>query len=158
MNDSMMPDWMKKKKEQEDLASAKEEARRQRDLAVSNLIELKSPEFWKRLKEQLAIAVEFLPGLNLSGQITDAVGSVRVSMSKAGVFANQTYTDLALHPGHIHCTTLNGGVYDLNFAGYSDTEICVIEGNTYTPPLNPEEAAKLILEKMMAIIRRQDQV
>jgi hypothetical protein len=155
MNDTLMPEWMKKKQEQVELENAKQEAIRQRDLAVASLIQLKSPDFWKRLKEQLGIAVEFLPKLGLQGQITDTFESVRVSMSRPGAYPNQTYTDLSLQPRSIHCTTLNGGAYELNFSTHSDTEICVVQSNTYTPPLNPEEAAKLILEKMMEIIRKQ---
>jgi len=155
MNDLMMPEWMKKKQEQTELAEANREAAKQREIAAHTLIQLKAPDFWRRLKEQLAIAVEFLPKLNLEGQITDMFGSLRVSMRCPGVFPNQTYTDLSLQPRSIHCTTLNGGSYDLIFSTYSDTEICVLEGNTYTPPLNPEEATKLILEKMMGIIRKQ---
>ena len=155
MNDSMMPEWMKKKQEQIESTEAQREAARQRDLAASNLIQLKAPDFWNRLKKELAIAVEFLPKLNLQGQITDTFGSVRVSMSRPGVYPSQTYTDLSLQPRSIHCTALNGGSYDLNFSIYSDTEICVIESNTYTPPLNPEEATKLILEKMMGIVKKQ---
>ena len=155
MNDSMMPEWMKKKQEQTELAEANREAAQQREIAANALIQLKAPDFWKHLKQQLAIAVEFLPNLKLAGQITDTLGSVRVSMSRPGVYPSQTYTDLSLQPRSIHCTALNGGSYDLNFSIYSDTEICVIEGTTYTPPLNPEEATKLILEKMMGIVKKQ---
>jgi hypothetical protein len=152
MNDSMMPEWMKKKVEQETREKHREGASRQRDVVAANLLQLKAPEYWQRLKEKLAIAVEFLPKLNMQGQITSSGDKgFRISVSRPGVFANQTFTDVFLAPRAVTCTGLNLGAYTLMFCVVSDTEIAVML-NGMGEPMNPDQASECIMRQMVELI------
>ena len=152
MNDSMMPEWMKKKQEKNELEQARAEAKKQRELAAANLLELKRPSFWQQFREQSAIAVEFLPKLDMAGQITEHSGNgLRVSVNRPGVFANQTFTDLFFKPNAITATGLNLGAYMLMFCVASDTEVGVcLDGSS--EPMTPTEAAEVVIRRMMTLI------
>jgi hypothetical protein len=152
MNDSLMPEWMKKKQQQNELLEAKREAERQREMAAHNLIQLKAPGFLKELEEKLAIAVEFLPKLQMEGLLTSFIGGLRVSVSKPGIFANQTYTDLHINTRDIRCTMLNGGAYTLPFAVVSDTEIGVAYDSMSGAVMNASKASEYIIGRMIDMI------
>lgn len=152
MNDSMMPEWMKKKVEQDAREKHKEEAGRHRVPAASNFLQLKIPEYWQRVKEKLAIAVEFLPKLNMQSQITPSGDKgFRISVSRPGVFTNQTFTDVFLAPRAITCTGLNLGAYTLMFCVVSDTEIGVMVDGM-GEPINADQASEYIMRKMVDLI------
>ncbi len=149
MNDVLVPEWMKKKREQDELAEAKAEARKQKMLAASTLIKAKMPEFCYAVKEKLAIAVECLSVLKLTGQITEFGGGYRVSVQHPGVFPNQTYTDVVFMDDSIRCTLLNGGVYKLLFCVVSDTEIGVSYMSEGGGTMNSEQTAEYIMRRMV---------
>lgn len=152
MNDSLMPEWMKKKIEREAQGKNREEASKQRAMAAASLLQLKIPEYWQRLKEKLAIAVEFLPKLDMQGQITPSGDKgLRISVSRPGIFANQTFTDIFLAPRAITCTGLNLGTYTLMFCVVSDTEIAVMLDGM-GEPMNPDQASEYIMRQMVELI------
>jgi len=70
MNDSVKPEWMKKKQSEQEATAAETEIRRQRAENAALLIDKEGQKFWKEIKEKLAIAVEFLPDLKLKGVIS----------------------------------------------------------------------------------------
>ena len=153
MNDVLMPEWMKKKHEADELAKAKEEARQQKLMTAALLIEREAPKFWKQLQEKIAIAVEFLPKLDMTGSITTFGSGMRVSVSCPGVFANQTYTDLFFNGEvrKIRCTTLNGGVYTLQFTVGPDDTVGV-ESSRDAIFMNVDQASEYVMRKMIEVI------
>jgi hypothetical protein len=152
MNDSMMPDWMKKKQEKNELEEAKAEVRQQHAMAAANLLEIKRPSFWLQLREQLAIAVHSLRKFNMAGQISEHSGdSMRIAVSRPGILVNQTYTDLFFKPSGITATGLNLGAYTLTFCVLSETEIGVSADGSVDAMGSPE-AARYIMERMINLI------
>ncbi len=153
MNDNLMPGWMKKEQQQTELKQARAEASLQREEAAARLIELKSPEFWKQLQEKIGIAVEFLPKLQMRGQMsTLADGSLRISVGRPGKLPNHTYTDLGHSPYEIRCTTATGDLYKLLFCAISGTEVAVVLESSAIPQMNPDQAAEYIMRRMVEII------
>lgn len=151
MNDTLMPEWMKRKQGKKEAEEARAEAVRQRDMAMSNLVQLKFPDFWKSLTEKLAIAVEFLPKLDMQGELTPMNVSIRVSVSRPGIFANQTYTDLFPTSREIKATMLDGDAYTLPIVAVSDSEIAVTVTGGHSP-MNAEKAAEHIMSRMIELI------
>ena len=155
MNDTLMPEWMKRRQGKKEAGEARAEAAKQRDLAFSNLLQLKCPDFWRSLTEKLGIAVEFLPKLNMQGRLTPLNPGVRISVSRPGAFANQTYTDLFPTLSEIKATMPDGGAYTLPFVAASDTEIAVtvVEGHS---PMNADKAAEYIMTRMIELIESRE--
>jgi hypothetical protein len=154
MNDSLMPEWMKKKKAEQESASAKEETRQQRTVTASLLIERDGPNFWKELQEKLEIGVQFLPQLGFTGSTTTFGGGVRVSVSSPGVFANQTYTDLfwTHELGGIRCSGLNIGAYTLQFRITPDNRVAVLSSRSGYDLMNPYDACEYVMKLMIDLI------
>ncbi len=147
-----MPEWMRKKKQLLDLEEAKIEAKRQRDLAVTSLIRLNRDGFWQKLKEQLSIAVEFLPQLNIVGTMTPSGNGMRIHISRSGAFANQTYTDVMFTSDAIACNMPDGGTYKLLFCVINDAEIGVAYESVDGSPLHADGAAEHIMHQMVDLI------
>src|SRR4051812_7699204 len=120
-NETPVPEWMKKKQEENDLAESREQARLHRIAAGQLFVEMNAPKFWMNLLEKLKIAVDALPILKMAGSYT-AIGhdSVRINVSSPGLFANFTYTDLFRDDNGIRCSTVDAGVYHLLFCVIGD--------------------------------------
>jgi hypothetical protein len=79
-----------------------------------------------------------------------------VQVSKPGIFANFTYTDLLLNPNGIQCRTLDAGFYELEFKVISDTEIGITHSRHAGPPWNPERTCEFIMRKMVEQIELRE--
>src|SRR5215469_5073353 len=155
-DESMVPEWMRREKAENELAEAREEARNQRVLAAALLLEKLRPTFWTDVLRHLKIAVDALPVLGMAGSFSpvQVLQTVRIQVSKPGIFANFTYTDLFLDQDRIRCNTLDAGSYGLEFCVLSASAI----GVTVIPqpkPMNPEEASEYIMRRMTELIKRR---
>jgi|SRR5208282_4932346 len=158
MNDSVRPEWMKKKQAEQESAARAEDLRQQRIVAAALLIDRDGQKFWKELKEKLAIAVEFLPDLKLAGLISPTGDdALRILINKPGVFANQTYTDLFYNreAKEIRCGILNGGMYSLGFCVVTDENRVTVISSRQSGVMDPEAAAQYIMENMIHYIESQ---
>lgn len=155
MNDSLMPEWMKKKKAEQESASVKEEARQQRAVTFDSLlIKRDSRKFWKELQQKLEIAVRFLPELGLTGSTSPLGDGVRVAVSCPGVLPIQTHTDLfwTQEVGGIRCSGLNIGFYILQFRVTPDKRVAVLSSRGGSDLMNPEQACEHVMQVMMDLI------
>jgi hypothetical protein len=153
MNDTVMPEWMKRMRDEVRAAGTRNSAEDQEQQTASFAIKADGPRFWKELKEKIAIAVEFLgEAAKLAGSISGIPGGgIQVKVWRPGISPAQTYTNLAWLPdrGKINCSTLNGGVWNLQFCFSEENGVGVMDERTGDGPLNPEEAAELIMRRTM---------
>ncbi len=158
MNDSLMPEWMKKKKVEQESASVQEEASQQRVVTFASLLIKKDGrKFWRELQEKLGISVRFLPALGLTGSTSPLGNGVRVSVSCPGVLPIKTYTDLFLtqEVGGIRCSGLNIGAYTLQFRVTPDNCVAVLSSRGGRDLMNPEEACEHVMKLMIDLIDSQ---
>ncbi|MGC2475807.1 MAG: hypothetical protein WA485_15810 [Candidatus Sulfotelmatobacter sp.] len=158
MNDSVKPEWMRKKQAEQEAVARTEDLRQQRIVAAELLIGRDGQKFWKELKEKLAIAVEFLPDLKLSGSISPTGDdAIRILVNKPGVCANQTYTDLFYNreAKEVRCGILNGGMYSLGFCVVTNENRVAVISSRQPGVMDPEAAAQHVMEKMMDCIDSQ---
>ena len=155
MNDAMVPQWMKKKQAEQELAEARAEAQRLKALAALTLIKAKMPEFCYAVKQKLAVAVDCLSVLKMSGQIERIWRRVLCFRATPGVYPNQTYTDVIFTNKGIECRLLNGGVYEFEFCAVSDTEIGVTYMRGGGSTMSPDQAAECIMSQMVEKIEAQ---
>jgi len=158
MNDSVKPEWMRKKQAEQEATARAEDLRQQRIIAAALLIDRDGQKFWKELKEKLAIAVEFLPDLKLSGSISP-VGdnAIRILVNKPGPFANQAYTDLFYNSEakEIRCGILNGGMYSLGLCVVTDENRVAVISSRQPGAMDSEAAAQHIMVKMIDSVESQ---
>ena len=158
MNDSVKPEWMRKKQAEQEAAVRAEDLRQQRVVAAALLINRDGQKFWKELKEKLAIAVEFLPDLRLAGSISPTSDdAIRILANKPGVLASQTYTDLSYNreAKEIRCGTLNRGIYSLRFCVITGENRVAVISSLRPGVMGPEAAAQHVMEKMIDCIESQ---
>jgi hypothetical protein len=150
MDESLVPEWMKKRRQEDELAELKKEAARYREVDASLLIRQEGPKFWSQLQQSLAIAVDSLPVLKLAGSITQYSEGIRIDVIYYHLVPIQTYTDIIYDPGRavIRCTTMSGGICQLCLCVTSNNEVTAIaelDGH----PMNPEQASEFIMRPMV---------
>ena len=160
MNDSRMPEWMKKKKKAEqEPAGVKEEARQQQGgvTFASLLIKRDGRKFFRELQEKLEISVQFLPELGLTGSTSPLGDGVRVSVSCPGILPIQTYTNLfwTQEVGGIRCSGLNIAAYTLQFRVTPDNRVAVLSSRGGCDLMNPEETCEHVMKMMIDLIDSQ---
>lgn len=147
MNEITTPEWIKRRKEQNALASAKVEATTQRAIVLSLRIKAEGLEFWRRVVLELLGNVNALPEIGAHGRIsTFGNSSCRVDVEHKGSILGTTYTDLFFTLGKpsIECRTLEGDILDFAFCILPDTQLGVVHDYTR---LNVIEMAEMIVQQ-----------
>jgi hypothetical protein len=150
MNDALVPEWMKKKRQEHELADANKEAARIREVEASLLLRQEGPKFWSQLQQSLAIAVDSLPVLKLTGLLSRSDDGIRIEVFYHYLIPIQTYTDIVYDPGSavIRCSTMSGGICQLYLCVASNNEITVM-AELGGLPMNPEQASEFIMRPMV---------
>jgi hypothetical protein len=150
MDEALVPEWMRKRRQEDELAEAKKEAARQQAVEASLLLKQEGPKFWSQLQRSLAIAVDSLPVLRLTGSITQYSEGIRIEVIYYHLVPIQTYTDIIYDPGKalIRCSTMSGGICQLCLCVASNNEIAVIADPSGLP-MNPEQASEFIMRPMV---------
>jgi hypothetical protein len=150
MDEALVPEWMKKKRQEDELVETKKEAARLQAVEASLILKQEGPKFWSQLQQSLAIAVDSLPVLKLTGSITQYSEGIRVEVIYYHLVPIQTYTDIIYDHGRaiIRCTTMQGGICQLCLCVASNNEIAVIS-ELGGLPMNPEQASEFIMCPMV---------
>ena len=150
MDEALVPEWMKKRRQEDELAETKKEAARQQAVEASLLLKQEGPQFWHQLQQSLAIAVDSLPVLKLMGSITQYSEGIRIEVIYYHLVPIQTYTDIIYDSARevIRCTTMSGGICQLCLCLASNNEIAVIS-DIGGLPMNPEQASEFIMRPMV---------
>jgi len=156
MDLALVPEWMKKMQQEEELAEAKKEAARQLEVQASHILQQEGPEFWSQLQRSLAIAVDSLPVLKLTGSISQFSEGIRIDVVYYHLIPVQTYTDICYDTGTavIRCTTMSGGICQLYLCVASNNEVAAF-AELDGPPLDPEQASEYILRPMVDSVHVQ---
>jgi hypothetical protein len=80
MDEALVPQWMKKLRQEMEIADARKDAARKRAVEDSLLLRQDGPKFWYRFQQSLAIAVDSLPVLRLSGSISHFKEGIRIEV------------------------------------------------------------------------------
>lgn len=150
MDEALVPEWMKKKRQEDELAEAKKEAARQLEVQASHILRQEGPRFWSQLQKNLAIAVDSLPFLKLTGSISSFSEGIRIEVVYYHLVPVQTYTDISYDSNRaaIRCSTMSGGICQLYLRVVSDSEITAL-AELDGLPMNPEQASEFIMRPMI---------
>jgi hypothetical protein len=150
MDETLVPEWIKKLQQEHELAEAEKNNARKREIESSKLLRQEGPEFWAQLQQRLSVAVDSLPVLKLSGSISHFREGIRVDVVYQHLIPIQTYTDISYDPGNVavRCSTMNGGICQLYLCVADNNEI-VAFSEPDGPPMDPEQAAEFILRPMV---------
>jgi hypothetical protein len=156
MDEALVPEWMKKMRQEDELAEAKQEVARRLEVEASPLLQQEGPRFWSQLQKSLAIAVDSLPVLNLSGSISRFSEGIRIEVVYYHLIPVQTHTDIFYDPNSavIHCSTMSGGTCRLYLRTASNSEIAAF-AELDGPPMNIEQASEYIIRPMVDSVRIQ---
>jgi hypothetical protein len=156
MDEALVPEWMKKRRQEDELADAKREADRKRAVEDSLVLKQEGPKFWNQLQQSLAIVVDSLPILRLTGSISQFNEGIRIEVVHHHLVPIQTYTDIAYDPDSsaIRCWTMNGGTFQLYLCVTSNNEVAVL-AELGGLPMNPEQAAECIMCPMLDYVSVQ---
>jgi hypothetical protein len=150
-----IPDWIKREKQKLDQEDANEAEAHKDAMRRGLLVNELRPVFWTALLAQLKKNAEALKHIGLKGDYGETgFGNVRITVTKPGNFPNITYTDIFQDDAHIRCTTLGDGAYNLDFHA-GDEEIGVINLADATPFMSAAQAADYVVQRMVAVIKRQ---
>ena len=156
MDEALVPEWMKKIRQEDDLAEAKKESSRKIEVEASPLLQQEGPRFWSRLQQSLSIVVDSLPVLNLSGSISSFKEGIRIEVVYYHLVPIQTYTDIGYDPSTavIRCSTVNGGICRLYLCEIPNNEVAAfaeLDGS----PMDPEQTSEYIMRPMVDSVRVQ---
>lgn len=110
-------------------------------------------EFWKQLLKELEFTASVLCEIDFTGSVSPfGEEIVRVSLNDASIPPRSTRTDLILDGDRIRCSVLNGGIYYLNFAALSDTEIVVQDIQSNAGSMDARKTAEYAVDRMLNIL------
>jgi hypothetical protein len=150
MDDSLVPEWIKKRRQEDEIAEAKRDSIRQQAVEASLLLKQEAPKFWSQLQQSLAIAVDSLHVLRLSGSIAQYSEGIRIDVIFHHLVPIQTYTDIIYDSAReiIRCTTMSGGICQLGLCMTSNNEVAAI-ADLGGLPMNPEQVSEYIMRPMV---------
>ncbi|MEJ2244846.1 MAG: hypothetical protein P8Y80_01985 [Acidobacteriota bacterium] len=150
MDEARIPAWIKKLQQEHELADARRETARKQAVEDSLLLQREGPKFWDHLKKSLAIAVDSLPVLKLTGSISHFTEGIRIEVDFQHLIPVRTYTDISYDPGSaiVRCSTMNGGLCQLYLCMANNNEI-VACSELDGPSMDPEQASEFIMRPMV---------
>lgn len=156
MDKALVPEWMRKIRQEDELAEAKKKAARQSEVQASSFLRQEGPIFWSRLQQSLAICVDSLPVLNLSGSISNFKEGIRIEVVYYYLVPIQTYTDICYDPGTavLRCSTMYGGICQLYLCEIPNNKVAAF-AELEEPPMDPEQASEYIMRPMVDSVRIQ---
>jgi len=156
MDEALVPEWIKKIRQEDELAEAKQEITRRLEVEASSLLQQEGSRFWSQLQQSLSIVVESLPVLNLSGSISQFSNGIRIEVVYYHLVPVQTYTDVSYDPDSavIRCSAMSGGICRLYLRATPNNEIAAFAELT-GPPMDPEQASEFIMHPMVDSVRIQ---
>src|ERR1700740_2124604 len=98
MTDSLVPDWIKSIKQQQNQEAARAEAAAKEQLLIAKTIQADGPEFWKSLIKELRINTDRLPEIGIRAELSELApgreDGYQIRLTKVGAFPAQTYTNV----------------------------------------------------------------
>jgi hypothetical protein len=157
MDDSLMPDWMKRAKEASDLREAVAANAATEHVIAQMKVTNEGPAYWKELTEKLGFHAGFLQkafGLNGTANVSDSHGGevlCRVDVNLHALVPKSAYVNLFYRPGGslVRCHAPFGGGGDFRL-GVVDGKVILMCGGEYR---NPEQAASYIIEGLVRTVK-----
>ncbi len=154
MDESLMPDWMKKSKEASELREARA-ANAAKDQVIAQMkVESGGPIFWKELIEKLGIQTGHLPEafkkitgtVNVSDSQNGEI-QCRLDVSLQDLVPKSAYVILFYRPGGvvIRCHPQIGTGKDLQFSYVDEKVILILDGKH----CNPEQTASHLVQELV---------
>lgn len=155
MNALLVKPWIKARKAKNESAKLPSHHELQENVARLK-IDLEAPKFWNDLLKELALNVEGISEIECAGKISK-FGNLkieeqyRVQVMIKSFCPNQTFTDLFYSQGNtvIRCCTCEGSAFQLSFGMTDKGSIAVFSDDG---PMNPEETAEFIVQRMVDIV------
>lgn len=156
MTDSIVPAWIKEIEAAEGLKSVTERANALDAVLTEKMIKADGPVYWRHLQKELHIAAEGLNRIGIIGRLSDAFAvqekGIQVKLYRADRPSRQGYVNLFYNDGEIgirRYPATSEGVSGFPFDVVNGVIVLYGEGDA----LNPEQAARFILEPMVKAIK-----
>jgi acyl-CoA hydrolase len=171
MDDALIPEWIKKIRQEEEAKKSREEANQQRAALLSAKIAAQGPGFWKQLVKGLEITAPECKHIGIRASVSNIGGlhnttgaeeACRVSVMVGLPFPQQTHTDLSYRKGDsaIKCHTFEDKVFTLDFC-LDPQGVCAIIASdpelfpiAAAVPTRPEDAAQFIFQAMVQRVKQ----
>jgi len=155
MNDSLMPDWIKRIKDEEAAKASKRELDRQRQIAAEKTLQSDGPEFWKSVMQELKLASDSLSQIGIRANFSEIGGQgehgCRIELAAGFPNVNPADVNAFYRSDHIACYSF-GGMDDYSIK-LSVNHSGQIVGVISTQPLSAPQIAQKILEPLVAAVR-----
>jgi hypothetical protein len=156
MTDSIVPNWIKELEASDLLKATADNASALDSALMDKTIQADGPAYWKQLQKELHIAVEGLKRIGISGAISDAFAvqrkGIQVKIYRTEQPSRQGFFNLFYNDGEVGIWR-----YPATPEGVSKFPFDVINGSVVLfgdgDALNPERAARLILEPIVKSIK-----
>ncbi len=154
MDESLKPDWIRRRMSETSLSDAKSEAAKQRKIATMLKTKSEGPEFWRQLYLEVGINVNALPDVGARGRISSFGNPegreqrYRIDVAQQGSIPGMTYTDLFYTPGDaaIRSRTLENEVVTFDFCVLPDGKIAVVPDDEFVP-VSAKKMAEMLVER-----------
>jgi len=156
-----VPEWIMRKKAENDLTKARAEAESERLSAASKAIKLGIPDFLKQLLKELEANVNGLTLIDYVATMSAPAGDIRheqhrrIEIRRKSIIPTSTYTDIYYSESapYIRCCPLHSKSYRLDFCLSEGIQITLI-AEDQTIPMGPERVAAHIIKKMVSFLER----
>lgn len=152
-DDSMVPEWMRKKQEERERSEAERMRTENERFTAAFTVSRKAPQFWQSLKEKLHISVHSLDVLKLTGSFSSTTATpnhVHIEVLRPGNFPNISNADIHFDSdaGTIRATGLIGAHTFPLVARYNEEVGAQVQGRT-TAFLNSDSLAEHIMRLLV---------
>lgn len=157
MNDSIKPNWVKRRESQTILIEVKREAVREQERAALLMIEADGPDFWRQLILELRVNADAIGGLGASGKVDSHYDEstheemCRIDVVKKGPIIGMTYAGIFYKPGDtkIRSLTKEGEAVTYTFCVLPRCAGLRVMPSDEIEPKTAREMAESIVEKLL---------
>lgn len=156
MNDSIKPNWVKRRASKTIVIEAKREARTEREKAALKKFESEGPEFWRQLLLELRVNADALGEIGASGKVDSHYDEgtneeiCRVDVVKKGPIIGMTYVAIYYKPGDtkIRSHTKEGEATIYTFCVLPGRDGLRVVSSDGVEPLTARGMAEKIVEEL----------
>ena len=153
MTEALVPDWIKRIKEQRDMDSVTAQVIAQQQALLAKTIEADGPTFWRDFLKDLQITVDSLDFIGLRAQMTEVTSGTsedgqQILVFNPALLARQTHTNIFYGAGAtaIRCHPQDKPSYRMEFCLNGRNELAVSVGAR--GPMTATEATQYVVEPM----------
>lgn len=161
MNDMLVPEFIRQMEAEEKRRSVEIDAGREAEMRAAAVIALEGPEFFRQFLKEVALAVESLSRIGLTGSLSPIYipehgeQLYRVTVARIGSISKHRFVDIYFHleAGTFRCFPQEGAPYHFSLSLQAEGSVRAVGQDQYAG-MRATELSAFIVKGLICVVRR----